>query len=721
MENKEIKLPKIKSLIKVRAPLGIVGLRSNSGFCSAIFKQNKIASIIDDSYSPFENRSDLVYNVSSGASHDRDVLAGIIDLLLQLRAAQSDQNVFVQNNTVIREQILGQLKNEIIRVNNRLTKNQIRNLEVVSSNSFDKEALNDVLKSLIKDSKKKLENDKPTVYGSRIMHVLSDYAINKIIRFSSKVINRESYERNLINKIYKDTVFEDSFIKDKIINLNPEAKKLQIQAHNVVKDSRTQKELKEILKIQKESVQPEISDDYEKNVLKIFKEVLPIIKTNRKIVNTSFLENLIRFVTNKEKKPIVLNTVDSTKRINKVKNIYEKEIVNLPLKDREFHIELINRKFIAENLSEKETETTEKINFINQKYSLKKDLVSKVHENNILLKEFKTKIDRQKNILKHTKLENKFITDEKTKTDRVFELGKMHYKNLVYKTEIKQNVYDENIVYKNTINDVFKKNFKKDIIKTQKEIKRNVNVLKKKDIQEKINYIFKKGSQKTIYQEEAPKFIYNEEFKILKDKTLDVENIVKNVSIYKQKEKIVRKAFENVIQKNITKMLLPKTVMKSKVINAKEDVYKNIITGKINKYITTKKEFVHKDVFANVQNIKKEFPVYVPISGEDYMIYKKEIIPEKEIVEKKKASKSQTKIIDKFEKDIKLKPNQQEIREINEKQIEENIMAKMLKKSEVQKMIRDYMSEINLDSISKEVMERVEDKFMMSRQRNGTF
>ena len=50
MDNKKIKLPKVKSLIKVKAPLGIVGLKNNSSFCGAIFKQNKISSIVDDNY-----------------------------------------------------------------------------------------------------------------------------------------------------------------------------------------------------------------------------------------------------------------------------------------------------------------------------------------------------------------------------------------------------------------------------------------------------------------------------------------------------------------------------------------------------------------------------------------------------------------------------------------------------------------------------------------------
>ena len=103
------------------------------------------------------------------------------------------------------------------------------------------------------------------------------------------------------------------------------------------------------------------------------------------------------------------------------------------------------------------------------------------------------------------------------------------------------------------------------------------------------------------------------------------------------------------------------------------------------------------------------------------MIYKKELIPGKESESKEKTAERQKKIIDKFEKDINLKPQEAKINEIDEKQIERNIMAKTLKKSEVEKMIKEHMSRIDLESISREIVERVEDRFIMDRERNGIF
>ena len=282
MDNKEKKLPEVKSLIKVKAPLGIVGLKNNSSFCGAIFKQNKITSIIDDESSPFEERGDLVYNLSASFGYGQDVLAKIIELLLQLRAAQSEQNVFVQNNTVVKEQILSQLKNEILRVNNRLTKSQIKNLEVVFSNSFDKEVLDSILKSLLEDAKKKLEsNESPVTYSGKLLRILNDSVINKINRISSNYIGSEKYKKNLINRVYRETSFEDRFLKDKIVHLEPTFKKAKFIVDAAEKDVKSKKAAKERVRTQKEITQPESVEIYDKNALKIFKEVLPIIKSNR--------------------------------------------------------------------------------------------------------------------------------------------------------------------------------------------------------------------------------------------------------------------------------------------------------------------------------------------------------------------------------------------------------------------------------------------------------
>ena len=48
-------------------------------------------------------------------------------------------------------------------------------------------------------------------------------------------------------------------------------------------------------------------------------------------------------------------------------------------------------------------------------------------------------------------------------------------------------------------------------------------------------------------------------------------------------------------------------------------------------------------------------------------------------------------------------------------------MAKTLKRADVERMIQEHISGIDLESISREVIERVEDRFTMDRERNGIF
>lgn len=125
-------------------------------FCNNIRnKLKKLNMITGESYE-YDVSDNLVYDMSNKSRLEEETIQGIMDLLLQLRAAQSDQNVFVQNNTVVRQQILDQLKREISNVQNNLTKTQVKQLKIVSNNLFDEDTLNELIRSLLEDTKKKL-------------------------------------------------------------------------------------------------------------------------------------------------------------------------------------------------------------------------------------------------------------------------------------------------------------------------------------------------------------------------------------------------------------------------------------------------------------------------------------------------------------------------------------------------------------------------------------
>ena len=144
---------KSSSLQKIKPSLNLISLKYNNNFCNKILQKNTV-----NYNNNIENygSSNLIYDMSRIPSSNTEAFSTIIDLLLQLRAAQDDKNITVQNNTVLREQIVNQLKNEILRVSNNLTKKQIRDLEVVSSNNFDPKELTDLLNSFINTAKKKI-------------------------------------------------------------------------------------------------------------------------------------------------------------------------------------------------------------------------------------------------------------------------------------------------------------------------------------------------------------------------------------------------------------------------------------------------------------------------------------------------------------------------------------------------------------------------------------
>ncbi len=156
-KGKKIKSEKIEKpeITEKAKPIGqLLTLRNNNKFCDALLNKNKLTLTAENPTDPYDDYRDLVYNTSGAINPSAEALAAIMDLLMQLQASQSDQSVFVQNNTVVKEQILNQLKNEVLRVRNDLTKTQIKNLEVVSSNNFDEKALTDIIKSLLEEAKK---------------------------------------------------------------------------------------------------------------------------------------------------------------------------------------------------------------------------------------------------------------------------------------------------------------------------------------------------------------------------------------------------------------------------------------------------------------------------------------------------------------------------------------------------------------------------------------
>lgn len=168
--------------------------------------------------------SSLIFDMTSTNRLDQDTLKNIVDLLTQLKDSQADPNVFVQNNTVVKQQILSQLKNELINVQNKLSKGQQQKLEIISNDSFDEDTLNDLLKSLKEDSKKKLKHR----LGTRSLRLTSNDVekvtiSHNVLRNQTQFIRLWNRYEKYISKEPKIDLFKESPRQKSIVHV----KKLQ--------------------------------------------------------------------------------------------------------------------------------------------------------------------------------------------------------------------------------------------------------------------------------------------------------------------------------------------------------------------------------------------------------------------------------------------------------------------------------------------------------------
>jgi len=112
--------------------------------------------------------------------------------------------------------------------------------------------------------------------------------------------------------------------------------------------------------------------------------------------------------------------------------------------------------------------------------------------------------------------------------------------------------------------------------------------------------------------------------------------------------------------------------------------------------------------------------LYTPYSDKSYMIYKQDLKPEKK-EEKEPIKKAQKPFVKEPVPDIE-KVSQPIIPQVlNSKEIEKKIMAKTLGKKEIVDLIESYISGINVEDISRNVLNKVENKLLMDKKRIGIF
>ena len=324
MENKDLKTNVKSNFMNVKNPSMIGTLKKNDNFCTSFFSK-QIETTIVDNVSELNVSKELVYSTPYKNNFDAEAINKIIDLLMQLRAASSDQSILVQNNTVLRDQILNQLKSEVLRAGNNLTKNQIENLKVISSNTFDEKTLTDILKSFLESSKKK-SDDKSEKLTHLAENKDSKSLFSKgIYKNYISVIDRVNYYTKVLDKVFKNVLYNPAIKKksSELKRVNSEdntslenLNKTEISRNKISKNKIKQNKIKQ----NKIEILDEITKFYEENIISGSSLLPKIIKLQTKISEIGILENVNTIAENVIKKSLPKVLSSETELINKIVN-----------------------------------------------------------------------------------------------------------------------------------------------------------------------------------------------------------------------------------------------------------------------------------------------------------------------------------------------------------------------------------------------------------------
>ncbi|BED93042.1 MAG: hypothetical protein RsTaC01_0985 [Candidatus Paraimprobicoccus trichonymphae] len=586
-----------------------LNLGKNNNFCKSILRKTNISNtIFDENILP---KPDFVYNLNR-FNFDYAKLDSIMDLLLQLKANQDDQNSIFQNNTVVKQQILDQLKNEVVRVQNGLTKTQTEKLKVVSNNNFDVKTLDQLLKSLSEDSKKKI--DKKKIIKNEIVNLteeknnISKKIVNKTGNLTNFINNKENFIDNIyktnvehIKKLLKNNLKENVFEffcsgnYDKILS-------------NSLEDILNKVKTSKFNLINKDNV-----NNIKNNVLKTNKN---LIKQNniRKINNNLFLEDILNTKkikvteSNHNKSTKASTLVSETEKIF-LKNITKANVRNLIEKRKYKDLENskyfnLNRKIIEiKKIKEKHVELENLEKLVNKnKLIHARDLAKKSIISNLNTKEIKLdkKIDILANVI-NKNLMSEILSDKKI-------LDIRNVKTNIFK-KFKTRVID---LKKKKLEIKSKNQYEKDLRTIQEnelKLKNSENVVTKiskvKNTLDLISKISKSNSIIKVFSErkniETINNLINKKSYLSIDR-INKKNIsesVKNFFEVRENKKEIIKKLD--LSSSITKNIISK---KNKIFEKVNENINKFIKNKIENSIKTKIKKTFLNNYANIRNFE---------------------------------------------------------------------------------------------------------------------
>lgn len=703
------------TLLKTQSPNELLTLKRNKNFCTNFFEKNKMATIVGEPANQ-DNSRELIYDYSAANRFDSEAFAKIIDLLTQLRAAGADQSIFVQNNTVLREQILNQLKNEILRVGHKLTGEQLKNLEVISSNTFDEKTLADMLKSLLSGSKKKLANKEHNIFDFNVVKKSRYVTLQKSVRDYLTVLNKTRHYENVVDKVLKN-IYRTSdlyFRNPEKIGTSAEQDSLEnekIAARRLKKENiRKKTNLSDI------EILEEATKYYEENVIN--KGILPkIVKIQSKISEFNILTKIGSFVENiiKESVPKILTS--ETALINKLvdkseiqelrqnitrqrqqyvsdKTYYDRNISKMYSEVRKFY----NTKNISKNIVD--VLKTTKIKSLNFEENIRKNVIKFASRKDILNR-FKNVYDNsvQKIISKRTVNQRQFINRYNHR-----ELNFEETETIKNITDLRREgiSIDKNFVENVRQNNVFIKTFNVRKNKS-KQIHKSFDVIEINDIaNKKIN----KPVILTTNVITAPSEILNGR---------DIYNIH---PIYRHEKIFEENQENNVFFKRIHNVLSPRVFRNREFKLNAVNVYKEYKKRFVDRYIENFSQESREHLITS--NFGEDKKSYYNHFENDYMVYKEKekiSLPESE----QGKTKSKDNVVYKNQSTKKISSQREEPIKIDTQAIEKNIMSKTLSKEDIVGLIQSYVKDINVESISNKVIGKIERRAVLNRHRQGVF
>lgn len=703
------------TLLKTQSPNELLTLKRNKNFCTNFFEKNKMATIVGEPANQDSSR-ELIYDYSAANRFDSEAFAKIIDLLTQLRAAGADQSIFVQNNTVLREQILNQLKNEILRVGHKLTGEQLKNLEVISSNTFDEKTLADMLKSLLSGSKKKLANKEHNIFDFNVVKKSRYVTLQKSVRDYLTVLNKTRHYENVVDKVLKN-IYRTSdlyFRNPEKIGTSTEQDSLEnekIAARRLKKENiRKKTNLSDI------EILEEATKYYEENVIN--KGILPkIVKIQSKISEFNILTKVGSFVENiiKESVPKILTS--ETALINKLvdkseiqelrqnitrqrqqyvsdKTYYDRNISKMYSEVRKFY----NTKNISKNIVD--VLKTTKIKSLNFEENIRKNVIKFASRKDILNR-FKNVYDNsvQKIISKRTVNQRQFINRYNHR-----ELNFEETETIKNITDLRREgiSIDKNFVENVRQNNVFIKTFNVRKNKS-KQIHKSFDVIEINDIaNKKIN----KPVILTTNVITAPSEILNGR---------DIYNIH---PIYRHEKIFEENQENNVFFKRIHNVLSPRVFRNREFKLNAVNVYKEYKKRFVDRYIENFSQESREHLITS--NFGEDKKSYYNHFENDYMVYKEKekiSLPESE----QGKTKSKDNVVYKNQSTKKISSQREEPIKIDTQAIEKNIMSKTLSKEDIVGLIQSYVKDINVESISNKVIGKIERRAVLNRHRQGVF